>query len=156
MKIFEGNVSKFEVRKNVMQALDAASEVHDLAAVTQNDVDLMRNTFSIGDELFGPTEHEALLREYDEVVEKGVWPGIAAKATLLRGMIATSVDSLATSVENGPAMITVGQITYLRTLKYDENKPGNKKMRDMTVGEARREITALKSAQELTKKAHWR
>jgi hypothetical protein len=62
---------------------------------------------------------------------------------------------LSAAINNGPARVTPAQINFLRSLRYDESKPGNKKLGDLTVAEARRHITVLKSAQELMKKHNW-
>ena len=147
--------SEIEKRKGIIQALHVASDIENVEEMTENDISLMRITFSNAASLFGPTEQESLLREYDVAVEARVWNDVTSKIADLRAMLCTNVEALEEALANGPAMITTCQINYLRMLKYDENKSGNKKLKDMTLAEARREITALKAALDLKKTANW-
>jgi|UniRef100_A0A6T5SNX2 hypothetical protein len=112
----------------------------------------MEAAFSAGVSIFGPTEHKFLMDKYLAAIKLGVWPEIATKAENLRKMLTDSVDQLS-AIKNGLAMITPAQINFLKSLRYDESKLGNKKLGDLTVAEARRHITVLKSA--LTKKHNW-
>lgn len=147
--------SEIDKRKGIAQALNVAFAFDNIEEITQNDVSLMRITFSNAASLFGPTEQESLLREYDLAVEAGVWNDVTSKVADLHAMLCTNVEALEEALASGPAMITTSQINYLRMLKYDENKSGNKKLKDMTLAEARREITALKAALDLKKTANW-
>jgi len=108
----------------------------------------MEAAFSAGVLIFGPTEHKFLMDEYLAAIKLGVWPEIATKAENLRKMLTDSVDPLIAAIK-----ITPAQINFLKSLRYDESKLGNKKLGDLTVAEARRHITVLKSA--LTKKHNW-
>jgi len=141
-------------RKKLVERLDRFFRV-DIESITETDVEQMEAAFSAAASMFGPTEHKFLMEEYLAAIQLGVWPEIATKAESLRKMLTDSVDHLSAAIDNGPARVTPAQINFLRSLRYDESKPGNKKLGDLTVAEARRHITVLKSAQELMKKHNW-
>ena len=155
----EDSISAIEIamaeRKSLVARLDRCFRVDNIESITETNVEQMEAAFSAAASIFGPTEHKFLMEEYLAAIKLGVWPDIAAKAENLRKMLADSVDHLIAAIDNGPAMITPAQINFLKSLRYDESKPGNKKLGDLTVAEARRHITVLKSAQELMKKHNW-
>ena len=135
---------KLATVKAAIALLQSAFDVPNVNELDGNDKIRLRETFIEATQVYA---HDTLvLRSYDRANDENDWTQLIKHVTAVKGMLKTTQASLERQAQEGPPKASLPQKKYLQTLGYDENAPGNTKLSELTMDEARMLITSLKAA----------